>query len=1272
MNSLYTKGPSNVPEGITKPNKSFKKHVWLSVIGLLLFISLYFLLTIWFAKLSYNLFLGNGGFWNMLLAVGFAFLSIFMVKSLFFVTKRQKDLLRKYLNQKDEPVLFDYLYKLADEAGAPRPHKVFLTNRVNASVSYDLSIFNLIFPSKKNLEIGLGLLNVLSLGEFKAVLAHEYGHFAQRSMLLGRYVYIAQQIAARIVTKRDFLDDILSGISRFDLRLAWIGWILSILVWAIRSLIESCFSVVAIAERALSREMEFQADLVAVSLTGSDALIHALYKLQVADEAYSNALEVTNNELANKNAVSNLYVLQSNFIDKMSWVLNDSSYGKSPRIKENKPESNRIFSSRTYNPPQMWSTHPADKDREENAKRNYIGADIDERPAKLLLSNSKDFEINMTSTLVSTAKVETKLISDAECIATQNRQFFDWTFLDPKYNSCYFGRFSFVNFEKADDIFDEATHVNLSKEEFGKLYPKELNLKTNQLKEVKEEIAALIISQNEVITAEKRIITHRGEQIKRDNIPEILSALKVEEEALRNEISTHDRLSRLLHYKAAKSFGKDWSTYLKKLSGLVHYSEHAIANLNDSSNKFHNVLNMALADGRVSTSELSDILSASDDYFFAVKKIFSQSKTIKLDEQLLTKLKTSSYEESYEKFTLTEPEKDNINDWVNVIDGWSGSALLVLDKLRNVTLEHLLDTEEIIKEHFLNGSEPLKNAPKGIVLVDRYDVLLPGRERKIQRKLNFWNRFFIGDGLVPSVAKFGVSAAMVFGALFFGNYSQKSTLYVYNGLNIPIDVQIDGETLYLEPNSHQDFPINYDRSYNIVSKTIEGDLIEQLRTDFNNPSEKYIYNIANSGVFIEYPIFYGYDDVGIDTYLGSKRWLSSSADYVLSEPPSSISMSSGSKGERRDGVNAFSYMDPYDLISVVEDKDQVEKTIRSHARWDNDKSKYLIQWMNLLDNVKDYELILAERLNKDPKDIYSHRALLDHADSIQRIQLCNDYNKKAQAQPDDSELYYLSCRCIDSESKKNDAFIDGYKKWGTNSWLAFASAYVYVEREEWKKAFYAFGKAAKNNPSLGERIAIDAERVRRVLASKFNPKVFSNSIIESENIDFYNALENGELENPEQNPNNGYYLMSKGEIHKSYSFIKNHEDFKPYLLRFLAASKHTNDDIIKDALALTSDKGINYNTVWPALGLAVNHKMDTSTYLNSIDDMGIDSTVVNAFLVHLKNSEYRNAENTIASLDFVLKAHYYVLGHTILGNKTPAAWKDYINLVLFANERPFI
>ena len=91
----------------------------------------------------------------------------------------------------------------------------------------------------------------------------QFGHFGQRSMAVGRWVYIAQQIASHIIAKRDALDSFLRGLSRVDLRIAWVGWLLSLIVWSIRSLMETVFRLVVLAQRALSREMEYQADLVA-------------------------------------------------------------------------------------------------------------------------------------------------------------------------------------------------------------------------------------------------------------------------------------------------------------------------------------------------------------------------------------------------------------------------------------------------------------------------------------------------------------------------------------------------------------------------------------------------------------------------------------------------------------------------------------------------------------------------------------------------------------------------------------------------------------------------------------------------------------------------------------------------------------------------------------------------------------------------------------------------------------------------------------------------
>lgn len=188
---FYPKGPAAVPADLTAPARSYKKHVGLATATLLLFILFYIFLSSWFVYTSFKLFAntfsgGKDGVLSFITAVLLGFLGVFMFKGLFFFTRKNRSE-ELEITEKDEPELFRFIYQVADDAKAPRPHKVYLSNSVNACVFYDISVINLIFPSQKNLEIGLGLINTLNLGEFKSILAHEFGHFTQRSMIIGRW-----------------------------------------------------------------------------------------------------------------------------------------------------------------------------------------------------------------------------------------------------------------------------------------------------------------------------------------------------------------------------------------------------------------------------------------------------------------------------------------------------------------------------------------------------------------------------------------------------------------------------------------------------------------------------------------------------------------------------------------------------------------------------------------------------------------------------------------------------------------------------------------------------------------------------------------------------------------------------------------------------------------------------------------------------------------------------------------------------------------------------
>jgi len=71
----------------------------------------------------------------------------------------------------------------------------------------------------------------------------------------------------------------------------------------------------------------------------------------------------------------------------MRRVLDDKSYGQPPAPTGNE-EAHRVFENETARPPQMWSTHPPNSDREANAKTVYVKAVKDDRSAWLLFKDA--------------------------------------------------------------------------------------------------------------------------------------------------------------------------------------------------------------------------------------------------------------------------------------------------------------------------------------------------------------------------------------------------------------------------------------------------------------------------------------------------------------------------------------------------------------------------------------------------------------------------------------------------------------------------------------------------------------------------------------------------------------------------------------------------------------------------------------------------------------------------------------------------------------------
>ena len=213
----------------------------------------------------------------------------FLVK--FMTSKNERDISHlKEICSKNEPDIFKFIHTVADEVGTPLPKKIFLSNEVNAYVFYDSNFWSLLFPVKKNLVIGLGLINSINLSEFKSIIAHEFGHFSQKSMKLGSYIYYVNRVIHDMLNRNNRYEEMVTKLRESDGYLIIAGELTFLFVRATQFILRMAYKPINLLYLALSREMEFHADAIAASVTGSNHSISSLHRIEMGDICFNTVL----------------------------------------------------------------------------------------------------------------------------------------------------------------------------------------------------------------------------------------------------------------------------------------------------------------------------------------------------------------------------------------------------------------------------------------------------------------------------------------------------------------------------------------------------------------------------------------------------------------------------------------------------------------------------------------------------------------------------------------------------------------------------------------------------------------------------------------------------------------------------------------------------------------------------------------------------------------------------------------------------------------------
>ena len=472
-------------------------------------------------------------FLTIALGIGLASLGVFvlffLVKFIFKSHKVDRSHLKE-INKADEPQLFKLIEEIVTEVGSSFPKRVYLSYDVNAGVFYDSNFWSMLFPVKKNLQIGLGLINTVNISELKSILSHEFGHFSQRTMKVGSYVYNVNQIIFNLLFENDAYDDMIrkwAGISGYFSIFVLIA---VKIIEGIKWILNQMYGYVNISYMGLSREMEFHADAIAASVTGYEPLKTALLRLPLAEHSYNSVLSYYENKLSENKKAENIYAdhyFVMNFLAKDSEVIISDFLPQVSEVELNKFNKSKLVIK------DQWASHPSTVDRIDSLEKTGRKAKVIQKElANTLLSEPVKTHKEITNALFN------DLINLEESITVTNSVFkveYTEEYAQNSFSKLYNGYYDnknpiFFELEKLEDGPNYLQIEELFSEEKVDLVYTALALESDI--ETLEQISHK--------TIKLKTFDYDGEKYKRNESNSLIKKLENEQEAINAKIKLND------------------------------------------------------------------------------------------------------------------------------------------------------------------------------------------------------------------------------------------------------------------------------------------------------------------------------------------------------------------------------------------------------------------------------------------------------------------------------------------------------------------------------------------------------------------------------------------------------------------------------------------------------------------------------------------------------------------------------------------------------------
>ncbi len=191
-------------------------------------------------------------------------LLVFLLKPLYFRSKAKESHILK-LTATDEPLLFEFVAKLCHATKSQRPAYIEIDCDANAGAR-----LRSVIGGDLVLRIGLPLVAAMPVHQLSGVLAHEFGHFNQRSGMRGAYLIRRLTFFfAQIVFQRDRLDARLAALRASRNGLAQLFYFLAVaIIEPTRGVLWLMLILGELLTCHTMRRMEYDADHFAGHVSG--------------------------------------------------------------------------------------------------------------------------------------------------------------------------------------------------------------------------------------------------------------------------------------------------------------------------------------------------------------------------------------------------------------------------------------------------------------------------------------------------------------------------------------------------------------------------------------------------------------------------------------------------------------------------------------------------------------------------------------------------------------------------------------------------------------------------------------------------------------------------------------------------------------------------------------------------------------------------------------------------------------------------------------------